>query len=105
MENVENFKIMSKTDNHEYDIQVTTVDEGRIYELRYSNSGIWTEPGILCLSAFDNGNDIEFDRKMKKIVDYSEFAERLILMNFIKHHDKHLMTDLTIVSETIIGTI
>jgi hypothetical protein len=105
MENVENFKIMSKTDNHEYDIQVTTVDEGRVYELRYSNSGIWLEPGKLVLSALDNGNDIEFDRKMKKVVDYGVFAERLILMNFIKYYDKHLMSDLTIVREELIGNI
>jgi hypothetical protein len=105
MENVENFKIMSKTNNHEYDIQVTLVDEGRIYELRYSDSGIWLDPGTLCLSAFDNGNDIEFDRKMKKLVNYSDFAQRLILMNFIKIYDKHLMDDLTIVSETLFGSI
>ena len=105
MGNVENFKIMSKTDNHEYDIQVTTVDEGRIYDLRYSNSGIWAEPGKLVLSALDNGNDIEFDRKMKKLVDYGVFAERLILMNFIKYYDKHLMSDLTIVREELIGNI
>ena len=104
MENVERFKIMSK-DHHEYDITVSKVDEGTIYELRYSNMSLWTAPGELILSAIDNGNNIEFDRKMKKIVDYGDFAERIILMNFIKEYDKHLMSELTIVSEELIGNI
>jgi hypothetical protein len=104
MENVERFKIMSK-DHHEYDILVFKVDEETVYELRYSYMSLWSEPGELILMAMDNGNDIKFDRKMKKIVDYGDFSERLILMNFIKEYDKHLMSELTIVSETIIGTI
>lgn len=104
MEKVEKFKVMSK-DHHEYDITVSKVDEGTIYELRYSNLHLWTEPGKLVLSALDNGNDIEFDRKMKKVVDYGAFAERIILMNFIKEYDKILMSDLTIVREELIGNI
>ena len=42
---------------------------------------------------------------MKKVVDYGVFAERLILMNFIKEYDKILMSDLKIVREELIGNI
>ena len=102
---MENFKIMSK-EYHEYDIQVTKREEVTLYELRYSNMNLWTEPGKLVLSALDNGDDIEFDRKMKKVVDYGTFAERLILMKFIKEYDKILLReDLTIVREELIGNI
>lgn len=104
MENVERFKVISK-EHHEYDILVFKTDEETIYELRYAYTSLWSEPGELILMAMDNGNDIEFDRKMKKAVEYSEFAERLVLMNFIKYHDKHLMTELTIVREELIGNI
>jgi hypothetical protein len=104
MENVEKFKVISK-DHHEYDIQVTKREEGTVYELRYSNMNLWTAPGEKVLTITDTGNFMEVKPKLKKIAEYDKFAEFLILSNFIKSYDKILISDLTIVSETLIGNI
>lgn len=102
---MENFKVMSK-DCHEYDIQVTKIEEGTVYELRYSNMNLWTAPGEKVLTITDTGNNMEVKPKLKKIVEYNKFAEFLILSNFIKSYDKCLMRDdLTIVREELIGNI
>lgn len=102
---MEKFKVMSY-DHHEYDIQVTKIEEGTVYELRYSNMNLWTAPGEKVLTITDTGNNMEVKPKLKKIVEYDRFAEFLILSSFIKSHDKSLMrNDLTIVSEELIGNI
>lgn len=102
---MENFKVMSY-DHHEYDIQVTKIEEGTVYELRYSNMNLWTAPGEKVLTITDTGNNMEVKPKLKKIVEYDKFAEFLILSSFIKSYDKGLMRDdLTIVREELIGNI
>lgn len=102
---MEKFKVMSYN-HHEYDIQVTKIEEGTVYELRYSNMNLWTAPGEKVLTITDTGNNMEVKPKLKKIVEYDKFAEFLILSSFIKSYDKCLMrNDLTIVSEELIGNI
>jgi hypothetical protein len=102
---MENFKVMSK-EHHEYDIQVTKIEEGTVYELRYSNMNLWTFPGKKVLTITDTRDNMEVKPKLKKIVEYNRFVEFLILSSFIKSYDKGLMReDLTIVSEELIGNI
>jgi len=71
--------------NHEYDITVYQTDEGTSYEMRFSNSPIWTSHtrGEHILSATDHGNGIKFTEKIKRSMDYDNFTELKVFMDFI----------------------
>jgi|NOAtaT_7_FD_contig_41_865726_length_1148_multi_3_in_0_out_0_2 hypothetical protein len=87
----ENYAILADG-NHEYDITVHQTDESTSYEMRYSNSPIWSSHtrGEHILSATDHGNGIKFTEKIKRSMDYDNFTELRVLMNFIQDFDGNI---------------
>jgi hypothetical protein len=85
------YAIMGDGD-HEYDITVYKTDESTSYEMRYSNSPIWTSHtrGEHILSATDHGNGIEFTEKIKRKMDYDVFTELKVFMEFIYKFDVNI---------------
>jgi hypothetical protein len=77
---------------HEYDITVHETNESTSYEMRYSDSPIWTSHtrGEHILSATDHGNGIEFTQKIKRKMDYDVFTELKVFMDFIFKYESNI---------------
>jgi hypothetical protein len=87
------YAIISTKGVHEYDIQVIKTEHSTTYSMCYSQSEIWSEPGMHLQTITDDGNDIHLNVKIKKTIDYGTFAELSILFDFVKNHDTHLMEE------------
>jgi hypothetical protein len=92
----ENFAIIANG-KHEYDITVTKTDESTSYEMRYSNGDQWTEwtKAEHILSATDHGNGIKFTEKIKRSMDYDNFTELRLLMQFINNYESNISQEYT----------
>jgi len=90
----ENFAILADG-KHEYDITVHKTTESTSYEMSYSNADQWSEctKGEHILSATDNGNGIQFTEKIKRSMDYDNFTELRIMMEFIQNYDGNISAD------------
>jgi hypothetical protein len=77
---------------HEYVITVIKTDESTSYEMRYSNGDQWNEwtKGEHIFSATDHGNGIKFNEKIKSSMEYDNFTELRLLMQFINNYDGNL---------------
>lgn len=64
--------------------------EERKYTLKRSNSDIWLDyaKGEKLLEAKDEGNGIIFKKNIKPILEYDQFFELSIFLNFIFNNDK-----------------
>lgn len=80
----------------EYIITVSIVDENTEwpctrYTLFYSDNSEWTDPGEEILSIIDTQNGMEISKShAKEELDYSQFVELMILINFINKSDEYL---------------
>ena len=72
-------------EGHEYDIIVEMLPDGTKYTLMASNSPEWTESyvGSELISAFDDGNGIVLSNNINKKMKYYDFAQVLVLFDFI----------------------
>lgn len=81
------FYIYDSSNNmHEYTIIHTEWDNKETeYELNYSDSPPWQESirGTRALSIIDHGNGFIFSRNFGVEVNYNDFLELKLLMNFI----------------------
>ena len=87
------YAIISAKGSHDFDIQVIKTESSTTYSMTRSQSDIWTEPGEHLQTITDDGNDVHFNVKSKKTMDYGSFVELSILLDFIKNHDTHLMEE------------
>lgn len=88
-------------ENCQYTITVEKTFDGTSYVLAASTSNSrWRNPDEIVLSAVDNGNGIEFNKKQNKHFGYHVFCELAILTSFIVKYDRHLMGKIEIVEET-----
>jgi hypothetical protein len=85
---------------HEYDITVHQTEEGTSYEMRYSDSSIWTSHtrGEHILSATDHGNGIKFTEKIRRSMDYDVFTELKVFMDFVFQYDGNIGPDYQVYS-------
>lgn len=85
-----------------YTIQVYETDAGTNYQLTTSDNAIWTTDyqHRVLLNIVDNGNGFKVKPKLKKSIDYDQFAEFLIVSTFIKNYDTQLMSTYTIVESS-----
>ena len=90
------YAIISTKGSHDYDIQVIKTEHSTTYSMCYSQSDIWSEPGMHLQTITDDGNNIYLNQKIKKTLDYCSFAELSILLDFIKNHDTILMEEYSI---------
>ncbi len=90
------YAVISNKGSHEYNIEFIETEHAKSYSLYYSDAEVWTSPGEHILTITDDGNDIHFNPKLKKTVDYAKFTELIILTNFIKKMDGILMEEYTI---------
>jgi hypothetical protein len=98
---MEKFRIYSKEDGGkwEYTITVEKTDAGTHYTLYRSETPSWTYPGEKIMSAFDNGNGINFSKSINCKVDYSDFAELFVLYSFISKYDSQLMSQYEMIGD------
>lgn len=87
-------------ENCQYTITVEKTFDGTSYVLCRSSDSRWRNPDEIVLSAVDNGNGIEFNKKQNKHFDYHVFCELAILTSFIVKYDRQLMSEIKIVEET-----
>lgn len=87
------YAIISAKGSHDYDIEVIKTEYATTYSMCYSQSDLWTEPGMHLQTITDDGNNMHLNVKVKKTLDYSAFAELSILLDFIKNHDTALMDE------------
>lgn len=92
------FSVESKN-GQAYTIQVYETDSGINYQLTTSDSAAWTTEyrRRVVLKIIDTGGGFKVKPKLKKLIDYDQFAEFLILSTFIKNYDTQLMLTYTIV--------
>lgn len=86
----------------EYTLTVSLTPEtklGTYYKLYYSKSEIWSHPGEIVLSAYDDGNAIHFNKSFNTKMDYSEFANLLLMLSAIRNIDSNLMEKYTMIDE------
>jgi hypothetical protein len=69
-----------------------------------SNLSVWTNPGEKIMSVFDDGNCINFN-PINKSIDYSDFAELVIMYTFINKIDSLLMEKYDIIKEEFLTSI
>lgn len=103
---MQRFKVVNReTGQVEYDLQFEEATEGKNYQMFRSNSPTWSRPGESVMSACDTGNSINFNKSVNTAVDYSDFAELLIMYSFIHAMDKGMMEEYNIVREEILTSI
>jgi hypothetical protein len=85
------YAIISSNGHHEFDIQVIETEHSKTYSMYRSHSDIWTDPGEHIQTITDDGNGMQLNVKLKKKLDYGNFTELTILLDFIKNHDSQLM--------------
>lgn len=90
------YAIISNKGSHDYDIQVIETENSKTYSMYYSKSEIWTTPGEHLQTVTDDGNDMHFNPKLKKTLDYAKFCEVSMLLDFIKNYDKTLSEEFEI---------
>lgn len=91
-----NYAIITAKGSHDYDIQVIKTEHSTTYSMCYSKAEHWHEPGMHLQTITDDGNDIHFNVKLKKTMDYATFVELAILLDFVKNKDTHLMDEYNI---------
>ncbi len=78
---IRKFMVFDQENAHEYNVVVAETDKGVEYSLFTSEGEQWNDhaKGELVLSMVDNGNGVNFSKKLKKM-DYTDvFAVRLLL--------------------------
>jgi len=90
------YAIISKKGSHDYDIDFIETEYSKSYSMYYSNAEHWTVPGEHILTITDDGNNIHLNPKLKKTLDYGQFAELTVLLEFIRKTDVILMGEFTI---------
>lgn len=87
------YAIISASGSHDYDIEVIKTEQSTSYSMTYSKAEHWTVPGEHILTITDDGNDMHFNPKLKKVIDYAQFFELSVLTDFIKGFDTILMEE------------
>lgn len=90
------YAIISAKGSHDYDIEVIKTEHSTSYSMCYSKAEHWTVPGEHLQTISDDGNDIHFNVKLKKTVDYATFVELSILLDFIRNQDTRLTEEYNI---------
>jgi hypothetical protein len=88
--------VISKKGSHDYDIDFIETEHTKSYSMYYSNAEHWTVPGEHILTITDDGDNIHLNPKLKKTLDYGQFAELTVLLEFIHKKDRILMEEYTI---------
>ena len=90
------YAIISAKGSHDFDIEVIKTEHSTTYSMCYSKAEHWNEPGMHLQTVTDDGNGMHLNVKVKKELDYGEFSELSILLDFIKNHDTILMEEYSI---------
>lgn len=90
------YAVISKKGSHDFDIEFIETEHSKSYSMYRSNAEIWTEPGEHILTITDDGNEMHLNPKLKKTLDYGQFSELTILLEFIRKKDEALMEEYTI---------
>jgi hypothetical protein len=74
---------------HEYDITVQENENCTSYEMRYSQASHWSQGtrGEFILAATDTGNEICFNEKISKKMNYDTFLEMKLFMEFLMTYE------------------
>jgi hypothetical protein len=96
MNNNMKYAIISKKGSYDYDIDFIETEHSKSYSMYRSNAEHWTEPGEHILTITDDGNNMHLNPKLKKELDYGQFAELTVLLEFIHKKDEVLMEEYTI---------
>lgn len=88
---MKNYTLINFEGVHEYDMIVDKLIDGTMYTLKRSKNGLWTNPGETVMEVSDDGDNILFDKKIGKTMNYCDFAELYIMMAFIKNYDKEMI--------------
>jgi len=88
--------------DHDYTIVVTENDNNTTYVLSRSESSHWSEHarGEELLTLVDDGNGYKFKEKIGRAVDYAQFAELYILIQFINKMYSNKPVYIGTISET-----
>jgi hypothetical protein len=76
---------------HEYDMIVDKLRDGTMYTLKRSKNELWSNPGEVIMEVSDDGDNIRFDKKISRTMNYCDFAELYIMMAFIKNYDTEMI--------------
>lgn len=102
---MQNFAVRNReTHVVEYVLTFEETNDGKHYQMFRSNLSVWTNPGEKIMSVFDDGNCINFN-PINKSIDYSDFAELVIMYTFINKIDSLLMEKYDIIKEEFLTSI
>jgi len=102
---MQNFTVRNReTHVVEYVLTFEETNDGKHYQMFRSNLSVWTNPGEKIMSVFDDGNCINFN-PINKSIDYSDFAELVIMYTFINKIDSLLMEKYDIIKEEFLTSI
>ena len=102
---MQNFAVRNReTHVLEYVLTFEETNDGKHYQMFRSNLSVWTNPGEKIMSVFDDGNCINFN-PINKSIDYSDFAELVIMYTFINKIDSLLMEKYDIIKEEFLTSI
>jgi hypothetical protein len=102
---MQNFTVRNQeTHVVEYVLTFEETNDGKHYQMFRSNLSVWTNPGEKIMSVFDDGNCINFN-PINKSIDYSDFAELVIMYTFINKIDSLLMEKYDIIKEEFLTSI
>ena len=87
------YAIITTSGSHDYDIEVIKTEQSTSYSMTYSKAEHWNLPGDHILTITDDGDNMHFNPKLKKLIDYAQFFELSVLTDFIKSFDKILMEE------------
>ncbi len=104
----ETFRVLTSEGDHEYNI-IVTKDTVIRFDIFASNNDCWREEtkGTLFFTITDTGDNISFDKKIKKL-EYDDVLLVRILLNFINYYDTAngmVEGNYKIVEETILAQL
>jgi hypothetical protein len=104
---MQNFAVRNQeTHVVEYVLTFEETNDGKHYQMFRSNLSVWANPGEKIMSAFDDGNCINFNPiNTLNSIGYSDFAELVIMYSFINKIDSPLMEKYDIVKEEFLTSI
>jgi hypothetical protein len=90
-----NFIVRDNEGEHEYDISVEKIDGVTKTTLSRSTGFMWTKShkGEEIISMSDNGDEITFNKKIDKTLNYEELSQLRLLLNFENKTDTELNQD------------
>lgn len=104
MASIKTYHIGDREENndHDYTIGVIENEKDTTYVMSRSESSHWSEPcrGEVLITLVDDGNGYKFKDKIGKDVNYAEFAELYILMQFINKVYSHKPIYIGTISES-----